>query len=394
MTGTLTVQPTIPPANQPPEITWSSTIAWDQDLPNMGNKLHTVCSYMAMFPPSIPNYFVQRYSQLGDTVLDPFSGRGTAPLEACCLGRIGIGNDRNPLAYVLTFAKTNTPSKGRILKRLEKLEQSFKEEAWNVTAEDWRIQMIFHDRTLKQLLHLRRELDWGTSNVDAFIAAMVVGIIHGNSPGYLSLRMPNTFSMSPNYVKGYISKHKLEKPDRDAFALLRRKLERCYQDPETKGRAFFRDARRITPLKEGVVDLVVTSPPYTRVIRYGAFNWIRLWFLGEDPKDIDAKLLCTHSLGRYLAFMTEFLQEMKRVVKPGGHVVLVIGDVRDKNTGIDLNLAGEVWRQSAFPLGYELAEAIQDGFDQETKVSRIWGEVKRGRATKTDRILVLKRAAS
>lgn len=376
-----------------PPVQWSNSVSWVGGLRNMGNKLHTICSYMAMFPPSIPNYFISRYSKEGDTVLDPFSGRGTAPLEACCLGRIGVGNDRNPLAFVLTFAKTNTPTKGRILNRITALEASFKPENHPLDDLDWRIRMIFHERTLKQLLHLRKELDWSGSNVDAFVAAMVVGIIHGNSTGYLSLRMPNTFSMSPNYVKQYIATHKLEKPDRDSFQLLRKKLERCYQRPKTRGKTSFRDARKLGSVDNGSVRLVVTSPPYTRVIRYGAFNWIRLWFLGEDAKQVDEKLLCTQSLSKYLAFMTEFLAEMKRVVEPGGHVVLVIGDVRDKTTGIDLNLAGEVWRQSAHGLGFVLKEAIQDGFDQEAKVSRIWGEKKRGRATKTDRILVLQRPA-
>lgn len=376
-----------------PPVQWAPADSWVGPR-NMGNKLHTICSYLAMFPPSIPSYFVSRYSSEGDTVLDPFAGRGTAPLEACCLGRVGIGNDRNPLAFVLTFAKTNTPTQGRIKKRLDALEKSFDPGNYPVDNVDWRIRMIFHERTLKQLLHFRKELDWSASNVDAFVAAMVVGIIHGNSNGYLSLRMPNTFSMSPNYVKQYIADHKLEKPNRDAFQLLRRKLERCYQRPKTQGKTYFSDARRLGRLEDGSIRLVVTSPPYTRVIRYGAFNWIRLWFLGEDAKEVDQKLLCTQSLSKYLGFMSEFLQEMKRVVQPGGHVVLVIGDVCDKTTGIDLNLAGEVWRQSAYPLGFTLKEAIQDGFDQEAKVSRIWGEKKRGRATKTDRILVLQTPAA
>jgi site-specific DNA-methyltransferase (adenine-specific) len=64
---------------------------------------------MAMFPPSIPRYFINQYTEKGDTVLDPFSGRGTTVLEACVAGRIGIGNDLNPVAFVLTKAKSNTP---------------------------------------------------------------------------------------------------------------------------------------------------------------------------------------------------------------------------------------------------------------------------------------------
>lgn len=368
-----------------PELAWKS-------LPrNMGNNLHTICSYMAMFPPSIPHHFIDKYSNPGERVLDPFSGRGTAPLEACCMGRYGIGNDKNPLAYVLTFAKTNTPQKGRILSRLVALEQASKIQSMETEEVDWQVRMIFSNHTLQQLLFLRQELKWTHSNVDAFITAMVLGIIHGNSEGYLSLSMPNTFSMSPNYVKNYIEKNGLEKPERDVFKLLRRKLERCYQRPTVQGKTYNRDARTLGWIDDDSIDLVVTSPPYTRVIRYGAFNWIRLWFLGEDAREVDSQLLCTQSLPKYLDFMTEALEEMHRVVKPGGHVVLVIGDVRDKTTDIDLNLAHEVWKGSAEPIGFTLKENIKDGFDQNAKVSRIWGEEKKGRATKVDRILVLQR---
>ena len=66
---------------------------------------HYTCSYMAMFPPSLPHYFISRFTKVGDTILDPFSGRGTTPLEAIAQNRIGIGNDLNDLAYVLTKGK-------------------------------------------------------------------------------------------------------------------------------------------------------------------------------------------------------------------------------------------------------------------------------------------------
>lgn len=366
-------------------------VAWKSLPKNMGNNLHSICSYMAMFPPSIPHHFIDKYTKPGERVLDPFSGRGTAPLEACCMGRYGIGNDKNPLAYVLTFAKTNTPQKGRILSRLEALEQASSTQYMDTGSVDWQIRMIFSERTLQQLLYLRQELKWSHSNVDAFIAALILGIIHGNSPGYLSLSMPNTFSMSPQYVKSYIKKNGLKKPERDVFTLLRRKLERCYQRPAMQGKTYNRDARTLGWIDDESIDLVVTSPPYTRVMRYGAFNWIRLWFLAEDARQVDSRLLCTQSLSKYLDFMTEALEEMHRVISPSGHAVLVIGDVRDKATGVDLNLAHEVWNGSAEPAGFILKESIMDGFNQDAKVSRIWGEKKKGRATKVDRILVLQR---
>ena len=70
-----------------------------------------MCSYLASFPAALAHAFIDRYSRPGDVVLDPFSGRGTAPLQACAEGRIGVGNDLNPLAYLLTAAKVDPPTR-------------------------------------------------------------------------------------------------------------------------------------------------------------------------------------------------------------------------------------------------------------------------------------------
>jgi len=50
-----------------------------------------MCSYLASFPAGLVHAFIARYTRPGDVVLDPFSGRGTTPLQACAEGRIGAG---------------------------------------------------------------------------------------------------------------------------------------------------------------------------------------------------------------------------------------------------------------------------------------------------------------
>ncbi len=365
--------------------------AWKDFPRNMNNKLHSICSYMAMFPAKVPHYFIEEYSEEGDIVLDPFSGRGTTILEACFMKRIGIGNDKNPLAYVLTKSKAHVPSKKRIQSRIDNLMKEFIPDKIDISNEEQKIKMIFCKNTLKQLVFLKHNLNWKTSNIDAFVTSLVLGIMHGNSEGFLSLSMPNTFSMSPNYVKGYIKKHHLQKPNRDVFSLVAKKLNRCYQSSPNKGKVFNQDVRRIKRIKDSSIDLIITSPPYTRVIRYGQSNWIRLWFLGETGKEVDEKLFFTQSKEKYVHFMFDTLKEMKRVLKPGKKVVLVIGDVNDRITKKPFNLAGIVWKKSAKPLGFKLVEPIQaDIIGANTKVSKIWGD-KKGDATRVDRVLVLEK---
>ena len=366
---------------------------WKSLPKNMNNKLHTICSYMAMFPPSLPYYFINKYSKIGDTILDPFSGRGTTLLEACLLNRLGIGNDLNPLAFLLTKAKSNVPLKSSVFRRINFLEKEFGKtiNKIDVSKEEPNIRMIFNDYTLKQLVFLKNNLKINQSNIDAFIAALVAGIIHGGSEGYLSLKMPNTFSMAPNYVKNYIDQHKLTKPKRDTFSLLKKKLERCYQRPLQRGKVYRQDAKKITRVKDSSIDLVITSPPYTRVIKYGQFNWIRLWFLGENCKEVDKDLFFSQSIDKYCIFMYGILEEMKRVLKSGSKAVLIIGDVKDRTSNEITKLAEIVLDRCAKPLGFKLVEPIQeDAISDSTKVSKIWGK-KRGNATKIERILVLER---
>ena len=66
-----------------------------------GSKIHEI-SYRACFKPQLPAYFIERFTNYGDVVYDPFMGRGTTPIEATLRGRIPYGNDINPLSRVLT----------------------------------------------------------------------------------------------------------------------------------------------------------------------------------------------------------------------------------------------------------------------------------------------------
>src|SRR3982750_1958861 len=59
-------------------------------------------SYRACFKPQLPRFFIERLTQPGEIVYDPFMGRGTTPLEAALLGRVPFGCDINPLSTVLT----------------------------------------------------------------------------------------------------------------------------------------------------------------------------------------------------------------------------------------------------------------------------------------------------
>ena len=241
------------------------------------------------------------------------------------------------------------------------------------------------------------------------IAGSLAGIMHGSwrSDGtsqYLSISMPNTFSMSPTYVRKFIAEHGLEKLPQDVFERLRDKLARLYLDhiAGTVGDVYQEDATNLMgkgPLKPRTIDLVLTSPPYLQVVNYGTANWIRLWLLGLDEvsrergegrKSLNAKLDHNHRYEGFKDFMLRTFKGIERVLKKHGVAVVVIGDVANPGDTKALALAGRVWEDLENQTGLECMELIEDYLRPETKVSRIWGETK-GKATNRDCALVLKR---
>ena len=384
---------------------------WWRELPRRwGHPWHSMCSYLAMFPPALPRYFIEQCSRPGDTVLDPFSGRGTVPLEACLAGRIGVGTDLNPLAVALTGAKVDPPSLQLIRKRLADLQSLYEKGRIKVQAPP-EIRMLFDGRrTLPQLYFLRETLDFD-DQTDRYLLAVLCGILHGNhlskpeKSRTLSISMPNTFSMSPGYIKKYIRKNRLKKYPFDVFDLLDYRIGYLHrsESPKTIGKCEKVDARKISGyLEDGQVSLILSSPPYLKLIRYGKYNWIRLWLLKElddtgnlvsDIEHIDKRLHLSDQLCLldYLKFMKECLTSWEALVKPGGICVLVIGDVEQK--GVSINLAEEVWQHVKETTAFKLITILQDDLVTSNKVTRIWGG-KKGQATKVDRLLILKMPGS
>jgi hypothetical protein len=351
-----------------------------------------MCSYMAMFPPTLPHYFVTWLTDVGDVVYDPFSGRGTTVLEACLLGRIGLGSDASPLAWVLSSAKAQPPGARVLSRRIEELRSGYRRPG-TASVED-HIRLLFSQKTLEQLVWLQRELQM-TRQVDRYLMAALLGVLHANArsdgtPRGLSVAMPNTFSMAPGYVSRYVRKHRLVPPEVDVFDVIERRLTALGSIDEafSSGRAWQQDAQKLIrwPAAFDKAKLVFSSPPYLQVMKYGKLNWLRLWMLGQEPPSVDAKLFASASLSRYLLFMQGALKSLRPRVKSNGYVCLVIGDVRRGEE--QLNLAREVARHSLEGTGFKLLRSISDHLPTEHKVSRIWGST-RGRATKIDRILVL-----
>jgi len=289
----------------------------------MRHRFHSICPYFAMFPEQFAEQWISRCTSAGQRILDPFAGRGTAPFQALLMGRHAVAGDINPVAYVLTGAKLDCPRKAAITRRLNELERLFSPEAFE--QERLRLPQFFsrafHHATLRQLLFLRKSLDWKQSKVDRFIAALSLGSLHGEmdkSKAYFSNQMPRTISTKPEYSLKYWRERKLWPQKRNVFEILHNRTAFRYESPvpENKGQVFLSDARILSACVEhGTVDCIITSPPYLDVTSYEEDQWLRLWFLGgaDHPR--------TRTLGqddRHTAARTywSFLCDVWRSIRP------------------------------------------------------------------------------
>jgi site-specific DNA-methyltransferase (adenine-specific) len=340
--------------------------SWKRARDGWGIALHRICSRTGSFPPALAYYFIMKYSRLGDIVLDPFSGKGTAPLEACLNGRIGVGNDLSPEAYVLTRAKVRPVNRRQVLEWIEWAESRINPSGYDVSGVNEDVRAFFSNCTLRQILAVRDLID-ETKDEDLanFMRALMLGILHGPTRMHLSVRCSHSFSMAPGYVKRYVRENGVRKPRRNVLRCLRMKAERVFRDgiPAIRGEAYMEDARKL-PIEDESIDFVITSPPYFNMQTYAWDNWLRLWFLGYEYEDVARRLFHTESVERFKLFIRDVLKEIFRVLKWNRAAVIVLGRVKLKGRIIDM---AEVTAPIAEEVGFRVAGIISDSIPKSNK---------------------------
>ncbi|WP_071778237.1 DNA methyltransferase [Cyanobium sp. PCC 7001] len=252
---------------------------------------HSLCPYFAMFPEEFVEHQVLTYTTPGDVVFDPFCGRGTTVFESLLHGRPSYGVDINPVAACIAGAKAEAPSLQSIFRRINELEESFTSDPILSVAPSPFFEACYERNTLAEILFLREHLQWRHDQVDRFIAALTLGVLHGEShrSDYcLSNRMPRTISTKPDYSIRWWAERGLQPPRRRVFDVLRNTATFRFRAPSAEIRGMVRqadarDSAASFPEICGKVRLVVTSPPYLDTTDYAEDQWLRLWFLGGAP---------------------------------------------------------------------------------------------------------------
>lgn len=242
-----------------------------------------------MFPVSFAEQVITRLSRVGETVIDPFCGRGTAPFIAMIYGRDAIGCDINPVAWIYSQAKTSPhPNADDVITRIREI----KEGASTADAEPKNEfqQLAFCRSVLGFINAARRELNWRTSELDRTVAAFLLQYLHDKKGAGLSNQLRHSRALAPKYSVRWWRKngHQIP-PEVEPVEFLSSRVTWRYAKgiPRTRTRKSptiaLGEAATSLPIDEKPANLVLTSPPYSDVTNYRSDNWLRLWALGVGP---------------------------------------------------------------------------------------------------------------
>jgi 16S rRNA G966 N2-methylase RsmD len=254
--------------------------------------------YYAMFPMKFAFDVVQRYSSVGDHILDPFAGRASSIYAAAALDRKGVGIEINPAGWIHGHVKLCPAPQKAVLKRtnaIGKLASSVLANTLDNMPEFFRL--CYTDRVLSFLITARNELNWKRNKADATLMAIILVYLHGKKSQSLSNQMRQSKAMSQEYSIRWWHENDSRPPEIDPIEFLTTKIEWRYE----KGRNQFTDSKVVLgdsikylkSLQNKVAnnslqkfDLLFTSPPYHDLTNYYYDQWLRLWMLGGDDVPI------------------------------------------------------------------------------------------------------------
>jgi SAM-dependent methyltransferase len=297
---------------------------------------HGFHSYAGRMHPTIARGGVAEFTGPGDLVVDPFCGSGTVLVEAMAAGRRAVGVDASPLGVAIARARTTLlGAEGRA--RLESEAAAIAEEAGTRARKRQRPDLPawskgelqrFHAHVLFELLGLR-ELVLDTPDDD-------VG--HALRMCFSSL-LVKFMKAGPEAPRDGESKRIARGVPSRMLADRARELSQGLAALEARTpagtpppRVLSGDARDLGAVDEGAAALVLSSPPYAGTYDYAAQHDVRFTWLDLPRGDFRRAQLGTRAGAAGVAARTwresqaRWLGEVARVLRKGGHALLVVGD--------------------------------------------------------------------
>lgn len=328
--------------------------------------------YFTRRPANVVRAYIERFSQEGDVVLDPFGGTGVTAIEAFLLGRQAIHNDLNPFANFIArnIADTSLVSTQPLREAFARIEDACREplqemEETESAANRWLKKLplpenirlphnsdaeFFHEmftpRQLAGLALLKQAIDCEPEPVvrDLLLLAWSASVAKLNKT-FLSAkgRAPSRGGSSIFSIYRYkLAKQYVELPIwetfRGRFANVLAAKEEILQcrnylrqrsgnprilDSRTGFRVLAEDAAALDRvLKPGSVDYVFTDPPYGAFISYLDLSILWNHWLGFSLSD-DAREMETivggqrgHTEEHYKTSLARSIKTCLRLLRP------------------------------------------------------------------------------
>ena len=317
---------------------------------------HNIHRYSGKFIPQIAARAIALLTRPGELVVDPYCGSGTTLLESALLGRRAIGVDLNPLAVLIARVKIRpipeaslnrlacslgrqltTSAIGSGLSLFQRVadEKNFEPDQDPRFHHGW-YRKWFQPHVLRELL----AIDAAICNVDDCLLRDVARVAFSN----ILRRISNAHSGYPNVM---YDKNSPQKGSPIPLFLKALNLNIEMVASLSNVSATWPDVHVVQgnastlPMSNCTVDAVISHPPYVGSVPYAEYGALSLRWLGVDPKQLDRQLTggrrqARDVLQRFEDGYGHMLKETQRVLRPGRHAFLMVGNPTVRGESVDL----------------------------------------------------------
>lgn len=306
----------------------------------MSDTLNAICPYFTMFPLEFPLRVLSRHAREGETVLDPFAGRGTTLYAGRLLGLRAFGIDSNPVAVAISEAKLANTTPERVVAAAHRILEKIEQPCDLPVGEFWRF--AFHERVLNSLCRLREGLLHNCeSDTRKALRAVILGALHGPRAKYqqshFSNQCPRTYAPKPRYSVKFWRERNMLPPDIDVLGVITRRAYRYFGGERTAavGHVMAGDSRRPASFSSvfSKASWIVTSPPYYGMRTYIPDQWLRRWFVG-GPSEVEYSnkgQLSHASQVQFADGMRSVWRNCATKAKPNCRMVIRFGSIHDRD---------------------------------------------------------------
>lgn len=294
------------------------------------HSLHSPIWFPESMAPELAAYFIERYSDPGQVVFDPFVGGGTTCLEAAMRGRIAWGSDVDPLAVRIAKSKLAPADLTEVTLFMQRVGLKRPVE---LSSYDEVFSPFYDVDTYREIVNLRGALR-SEARVERFVQLLAMSLLHGASAGYFSVYSLPQVALSPqdqirlNIKRSQVPEYRALVPRvlRRAAGVLREGIPSVLERLERKNRVLVANSQDLQAIQGSSVDLVVTGPPSPGTARDPRDLWLRNWFSGVSADSVS--IPSVETLEDWTDVMSSALFELARVVVPGGRAIFDLREVK------------------------------------------------------------------